>query len=148
MRKRYLNAMALVAKYGKPDLFITMTRIFRSKFQELRKDVIKKQLFGPVAAYTFVIEFQKRGLPHVHMLLILQNKYKLITTDQFDAIIPAELPQPVFSHGQLYVALSRATAATKIRIHQNKLSLYQGSHKNNSSKMRQQLTQKQLKNNK
>ncbi|KAG5524656.1 hypothetical protein RHGRI_031361 [Rhododendron griersonianum] len=118
MRKRYLDAMALVGKYGKPDLFLTMTcnpnwkeikqelkkgeeaqnrpdlltRIFRSKFQELRKDVIKKELFGPVAAYTFVIEFQKRGLPHVHMLLILENKYKLVSIEQFDGIISAELP--------------------------------------------------------
>lgn len=118
MRKRYMDAMALVEKYGKPDIFLTMTcnpkwteitqelksfeeaqnrpdlvaRVFRSKFEHLRREVIKKELFGPVAAYTFVIEFQKRGLPHVHMLLILKKAYKINTVEKFDAFISAEIP--------------------------------------------------------
>lgn len=118
MRKRYMDAMALVEKYGKPDLFFTMTcnpkwieitrelksfeeaenrpdliaRVFRSKFEHLRKEVIKEEFFGPVAAYTFVVEFKKRGLPHVHMLLILKKKYKINTIEKFDAFISAEIP--------------------------------------------------------
>ncbi|XP_061999597.1 uncharacterized protein LOC133716991 [Rosa rugosa] len=68
MHQRYQDAMALVQKYGKPDIFLTMTcnpnweeitaellpgqvaqdrpdlttRIFRAKFEELKNDVIKK----------------------------------------------------------------------------------------------------------
>lgn len=120
MRKRYLDAMALVGRYGKPDLFLTMTcnpnwpeikaelkpheevqnrpdlvsRIFRSKFEYLRKEVVKNELFGPVAAYTFAVEFQKRGLPHVHMLIILKKGYKLNTVAQFDAFRDTRQKQP------------------------------------------------------
>ncbi|KAG5521132.1 hypothetical protein RHGRI_033626 [Rhododendron griersonianum] len=118
MRKRYLVAMTLVQRYGKPDLFLTMTcnpnwpeikaelkqheqaqnrpdlatRIFHAKFEYLRREVVKKELFGPIAAYTFAIEFQKRGLPHVHMLIILKKAYKLNTAEQINALISAEIP--------------------------------------------------------
>ncbi|XP_058189254.1 uncharacterized protein LOC131306843 [Rhododendron vialii] len=118
MRKRYLDAMTLVQRYGKPDLFLTMTcnpnwleiraelkqheevqnrpdllsRIFRSKFHYLCKEVVKKELFGPVAAYTFATEFQKRGLPHVHMLIVLKGAYKISTVDLVDSFISAKIP--------------------------------------------------------
>ncbi|KAG5546078.1 hypothetical protein RHGRI_018302 [Rhododendron griersonianum] len=119
MHKRYLDAMTLVDKYGKPDIFLTMTcnpkwieitselkvhedvqnrpdlvtRVFRSKFEQLKKEVIRKKLFGPVQAYTYVIEFQKRGLPHVHLLLILKKGHKLVTPEHFDQVISAEIPK-------------------------------------------------------
>ncbi|XP_058216695.1 uncharacterized protein LOC131327560 [Rhododendron vialii] len=118
MRKRYLNAMTLVERYGQPDLFLTMTcnpnwqeiknemkphkeaqnrpdllsRVFRSKLEHLQKEIVKNQLFGPIAAYTFVVEFQKRGLPHVHMLLILKKLFKLNIVAKIDAFISAEIP--------------------------------------------------------
>ncbi|KAM3200601.1 hypothetical protein P3L10_032963 [Capsicum annuum] len=75
--------MALVQHFGKPDLFITMTcnpdwpeiqenliegqlaqdrpyletRVFRSKLQDLKDQIFKKKIFGPVAAYVYVIVF-------------------------------------------------------------------------------------------
>lgn len=99
MKRRYLDAMALVHRYGKPDIFLTITcnpnwpeikqelgptdltqdrpdllsRIFRAKLEELKNDLLKKQILGPVAAYVYVIEFQKRGLPHAHFLLIFKS---------------------------------------------------------------------------
>ncbi|KAG5564858.1 hypothetical protein RHGRI_000901 [Rhododendron griersonianum] len=118
MRKRYLDAMTLVERYGKPDLFLTMTcnpnwqevknemktheeaqnrpdllsRVFKSKLEHLQKEIVKNRLFGPIAAYTFVVEFQKRGLPHVHMLLILKKPFKLNTVAKIDAFISAKIP--------------------------------------------------------
>ncbi|KAG5562040.1 hypothetical protein RHGRI_004922 [Rhododendron griersonianum] len=118
MRKQYLDAMALVGKFGKPDLFFTMTcnpnwpeikvelkpheevqnrpdlvcRVFRSKLEYLRKEVLKNEVFGPVTAYTYAVEFQKRGLPHVHMLIILKKAYKLDTVEKFDSYSSAEIP--------------------------------------------------------
>lgn len=38
------------------------------------------------------IEFQKRGLPHAHMLIWLDGASRIPTTNEVDAIISAELP--------------------------------------------------------
>ncbi|KAJ1270014.1 hypothetical protein BS78_06G022100 [Paspalum vaginatum] len=115
MRRRYLDAMALVRKYGKPDIFLTMTcnpnweeikrelevgqipqdrpnlavRVFRAKLEEMKR---LEGILGKVQAYVYVVEFQKRGLPHAHFLLIMQGKYKLTCPKQYDSIISAELP--------------------------------------------------------
>jgi hypothetical protein len=45
-----------------------------------------------VIAYVYVVEFQKRGLPHAHFLLIMESGYKLIVPEQYDRLISAELP--------------------------------------------------------
>ncbi|XP_021745360.1 uncharacterized protein LOC110711289 [Chenopodium quinoa] len=110
--------MALVTHYGKPDLFLTMTcnpswreivdellpgqtaqdcpdlitRIFHAKFEEFKMDVVEKGALGKVIAYVYVIEFQKRGLPHVHMLLILDEKDKLKSPEEYDTFVRAEIP--------------------------------------------------------
>ncbi|XP_027076324.1 uncharacterized protein [Coffea arabica] len=120
MRRRYVDAMALVQKFGKPDLFITMTcntqwkeiqenlkygesaqerpdlvsRVFRAKFEMLKAEILKKKIFGEVAACVHVIEFQKRGLPHAHILLILKPEYKLLSPEAYDRIVSAEIPDP------------------------------------------------------
>ncbi|XP_019447295.1 PREDICTED: uncharacterized protein LOC109350519 [Lupinus angustifolius] len=73
----------------RPDL---TTRIFRAKFEQLRTDVIDKGVLGNVKSYMYVTEFQKRGLPHVHMLLILENSDKLHSPEEYDAIVRAEIP--------------------------------------------------------
>ena len=40
----------------------------------------------------YVIEFQKRGLPHAHILLILDSASKPTTPEIIDRIVSAELP--------------------------------------------------------
>ncbi|XP_024186018.2 uncharacterized protein LOC112190772 [Rosa chinensis] len=118
MYQRYQDAMALVQKYGRPDLFITMTcnpnweeiksellpgqtsqdrpdlevRVFRSKLEQLKEDIITKGVLGRVIAHAFVVEFQKRGLPHVHMLVILDENDKLNNPEDYDRIVRAEIP--------------------------------------------------------
>jgi hypothetical protein len=39
-----------------------------------------------------VIEFQKRGLPHAHILVILEKGDRILTEDEIDAVVCAELP--------------------------------------------------------
>jgi hypothetical protein len=98
-KRRFMDAMALVQKYGKPDIFLTMTcnpnweeitrelepgqtpqdrpdlivRVFRAKLEDLKKQLFKKHILGKVIAYVYVVEFQKRGLPHAHFLLITSS---------------------------------------------------------------------------
>ncbi|XP_042941237.1 uncharacterized protein LOC122275954 [Carya illinoinensis] len=118
MRKRYMEAMALVQRFGKSDIFLTMTcnpnweeileqlnpheevqnrpdliaRIFRAKLEELKIDLFKREIFGKVAAYVYTIEYQKRGLPHVHFLIILQKDWRIYAPETFDEIVSAEIP--------------------------------------------------------
>ena len=51
-----------------------------------------KPFFGKVAARVNVVEFQKRGLPHAHILLILDGRDKPRTPDDYDRFVHAELP--------------------------------------------------------
>ncbi|XP_027082180.2 uncharacterized protein [Coffea arabica] len=132
MRRRYLDAIALVQKYGKPDIFLTMTcnplwpeiqenlkykekpqdrpdllaRVFRAKFEMLKAEIITKKIFGDVAAYAYVIEFQKRGFPHAHLLLILKPQFKPLNPEAYDKIVSAELPDRK-EHPHLYSLVVR-----------------------------------------
>jgi ATP-dependent DNA helicase PIF1 len=53
---------------------------------------MEKDILGKVRAYVYVAEFQKRGLPHAHFLLIMKRKYKLTCPEHYDRLITAELP--------------------------------------------------------
>ena len=57
-------------------------------------------------AHVYVVEFQKQGLPHAHILTIFEDEFKLNNTDDFDQIISAEIPNPEL-HPQLYATVSR-----------------------------------------
>jgi hypothetical protein len=131
MYQLYQDAMAIVSYFGKPDLFITFTcnpkwpeitkellphqiptdrpdltaRVFHIKLQELLKDLNTNQWFGKVVAYVYVVEFQKRGLPHAHILLILASDDKLKSIEEYDSVISAEIPNPVL-HPLAYETVS------------------------------------------
>ncbi|XP_065315372.1 uncharacterized protein LOC135924248 [Gordionus sp. m RMFG-2023] len=122
MRERYHDAtMAIVLKFGKPDLFITFTcnpnwreikenlfpgqsptdrsdliaRVFKLKLNELLFDINKKNLFGKSMAFIYTIEFQKRGLPHAHILIILNDDSKIETSQAIDKFVCAEMPDKI-----------------------------------------------------
>jgi hypothetical protein len=112
--------MARVRKFGKPDLFVTftcnpkwkeitnalflgqtakdrlelVTHVFNLKLDTLLRD-IKDGVLGNVIAKIWVIEFQKRGLPHAHILLILDEASKLRTAEDFDSMVSAEIPDSI-----------------------------------------------------
>ncbi|GFW06029.1 helitron_like_N domain-containing protein [Trichonephila clavipes] len=109
------DAMTYVRAYGRPDLFVTFTcnptwneikelllvgqsssdrpdisaRVFKQKLKCLMDFIIKHYVFGETRCWMYSIEWQKRGLPHAHILVWLINK---ITPDQIDQIISAEIP--------------------------------------------------------
>ena len=45
-----------------------------------------------MAAHEDVIEFQKRGLPQAHFLIILQHEDEILNADLYDGIISAKIP--------------------------------------------------------
>ena len=86
----------------RPDL---VARVFYQKQQALLQK-IRKGYFGAVAGLVYTIEYQKHGLPHMHLLIFLEEQDKIRTTKQIDAFISAQIPD-VNIHPQLYAAVSK-----------------------------------------
>ncbi|GJY58827.1 uncharacterized protein Tco_0458719, partial [Tanacetum coccineum] len=90
------------------------TRVFKLKLTELLNDLTKNQVFEEsradvlfrfrlaisektnttLVSVVYVIEFQKRGLPHAHILLWLEEHDKCKTPGDIDDIISTELSSP------------------------------------------------------
>ncbi|XP_074306204.1 uncharacterized protein LOC141641444 [Silene latifolia] len=120
MQANYQDAMAICRFYGNPHLFITfianpkwseldimlrhipgqrpedrpdiMTRVFKLKLEQLMDCLKKDRYFGDVVANIYTIEFQKRGLPHAHILLWLKKDGSQVSPEYIDSIIKAEIP--------------------------------------------------------
>ena len=75
--------------HDRPNL---TSRVFRGKLMDLKNQIVHKEIFGKVAAFVYVIEFQKRGLPHLHMLVILKRDFKITNADQYDKYVRAKIP--------------------------------------------------------
>jgi hypothetical protein len=75
----------------RPDI---VARVFQLRLKRLMDQLIKEGVFGEVDGYLVTIEWQKRGLPHAHILLILKRRYRLLNRDDFDSAVCAELPHP------------------------------------------------------
>ncbi|GFR82078.1 DNA helicase PIF1, ATP-dependent [Elysia marginata] len=112
MFEKQQDAMAYLRKYGCPDMFITVTtnpnwkeitdhllegqhphdrldllvRVFRLKLKQTMH-ALKNGCLGSVDAWLYNIEFQKRGLPHAHILLWISCDSK-IHPCMIDAAVP------------------------------------------------------------
>jgi hypothetical protein len=117
------DAMTYVRNYGRPDLFITFTcnsgwpdikeellpgqsptdrhdltaRVFKQKLIKLMDVISKCHIYGESRCWMYSMEWQKRGLPHAHILIWLQEK---IRPSLIDSIISAELPNPEEDRGR------------------------------------------------
>jgi hypothetical protein len=117
MQQLCQDALAINRYFGGGDLFITMTanpawpeikdallhnqtatehpdlitRVFHAKLHSLIKD-IKDGVLGETLGHLYTIEFQKRGLPHAHIIVFLKPHAKLRTLEQIDSLISSELP--------------------------------------------------------
>ena len=73
--------------------FVTsfLPQVFDNKARRLVKE-IEGGILGTHVAHIGVVEFQKRGLPHLHLLVTLASEHKPIGAEQIDRIITAEIP--------------------------------------------------------
>lgn len=120
MQQQFQDSMAIARFFQKVDLFITVTtnpkwpeitrelrtgetpydrpdlvaRVFQLKKKAILHDIISNGVMGKVAAYVYTIEFQKRGLPHMHLLVFLQGPDKLTSPEEIDKLISAQWPNP------------------------------------------------------
>ena len=120
MKQCLQDALALARFHKKIDLFITITcnpnwpeitrellpgqtaadrpdliaRVFKMKKDAIIDDIYKNGIFGQAVARVHVIEFQKRGLPHAHLLIFLRQEDKIQTPDQVDSAVWARWPDP------------------------------------------------------
>jgi len=117
MQQLCQDALAINRYFGGGDLFITMTanpawpdikdallhgqtaaerpdvitRVFHAKLKSLIGD-IKDGVLGEILGYLYTIEFQKRGLPHAHIIVFLKPHAKLRTPEQVDSLMSSEFP--------------------------------------------------------
>jgi len=130
----YQDSMAIVRYFGHPALFVTLTanpkwpeilrellpgqqatdrpdvvaRVFRLKSKEFLTEIKQGNIFGLCVADVYTIEYQKRGLPHMHLLVFLSPEFRnqLLEPAIIDRLISAELPTPdTDPDGQLTVII-------------------------------------------
>ena len=73
-----------------PDLIAC---VFKMKRQALLRKC-RDGYFGEVIASVFSNEFQKRGNPHMHLLLMLADEWKFRIPIDVDSVVSAQLPDP------------------------------------------------------
>ncbi|KAH7698989.1 hypothetical protein AAVH_33912, partial [Aphelenchoides avenae] len=71
----------------RPDI---IARVFDLKKDALLKEI--KKCFGKLVAWIYVIEFQQRGLPHLHLVGTLEDQAKFRTMDDIDRSVLAQIP--------------------------------------------------------
>jgi hypothetical protein len=118
MHTKSQDAMALIGYFGRPTFFITFTanpkwkeiqeellpgqtaidrpdlmaRVFNMKANALREHLCKKHIFGHAVARVWTIEYQKRGMPHMHLLLWVKERQLYLQPEIIDEVISAEIP--------------------------------------------------------
>uniref|UniRef100_A0AC34FIM2 ATP-dependent DNA helicase n=1 Tax=Panagrolaimus sp. ES5 TaxID=591445 RepID=A0AC34FIM2_9BILA len=117
MQKAYADIMTIIENTDLPAWFITFTgnpnwpeilrniakgenradvkcRVFMAKAQQFLDDLFKRNLFGKVQAYHVVMEFQKRGMPHLHVILIMDKQVGANEVDKYISARIPDLPDP------------------------------------------------------
>ncbi|KAJ1283306.1 hypothetical protein BS78_03G118400 [Paspalum vaginatum] len=91
LRAEYLQGIYDAVEKGLSEI------ILQGEQPNDRPDIIDIRIgkvFRAIVAILYSIEFQKRGLPHVHILVWLDKKQYQITLETIDLWISAEIPDP------------------------------------------------------
>ncbi|XP_074352737.1 uncharacterized protein LOC141691884 [Apium graveolens] len=120
MSQYFKDSLAICRAIGHPSLFLTMTcnskwpeiqemlkllpnvdpvdapdivsRVFKLKLDQLLDLIKKKNYFGKCIGVMHVIEFQKRGFPHVHILIWMSPESRPNSIEKVDQLVSAEIP--------------------------------------------------------
>ncbi|KAL8154529.1 hypothetical protein AgCh_000045 [Apium graveolens] len=123
MQQNFQDALVVCRVVGHPDIFLTMTcnplwneitemmkllprcsardspdiisRVFHLKLEQLLDDIRNNDFFGKCLGVMYVVEYQKRGLPHVHLLIWLSADSKRNLSGNVDKYVSAEIPDPI-----------------------------------------------------
>ncbi|KAI9087530.1 hypothetical protein K1719_030400 [Acacia pycnantha] len=114
MIQNYQDAMTICAWAGYQDIFLTFTcnpmwpeitrhyekddlkpcdkpeilsRVFHMKLDKLMRILKDEKILGSIKADVYTVEFQKRGLPHAHIILWLFEADKLASPFDVDQLI-------------------------------------------------------------
>lgn len=103
MHKYYMKAMTLIQHFGKLDIFLTITcnstwkeiyeelkpheeaknhlnlvsRVFYTKLIELKIYLFKREIFGKISTYVYVIKHQKGRVSHAYLDYVKQRLHTL-----------------------------------------------------------------------
>jgi hypothetical protein len=120
MYQLFQDSMAICRYYHHPDIFLTFTAnpnwpeikaalgphqtasdrpdivtcVFELKKKALLHNLTKSNVLGKAVAQVWTIEFQKRGLPHMHLLLFFTTEDKIRSPEDFRFMIRADIPDP------------------------------------------------------
>jgi hypothetical protein len=118
IQKCLQDALALLRIYNGSDLFITftanpawieiaeallpgqcpsnrpniITHVFHLKVASLLDDIMNKAAFREALAYVYTVEYQKCGLPHIHLIVFLHPNACFSTPECIDQFISTEFP--------------------------------------------------------
>ena len=119
-QQKFQDSMAICRQYGKPSLFLTFSanakwqeieeslyenesshdrpdivnRVFEMKRRELKLDIKNNKILGECIAHVDIIEFQKRCLPHTHLMIWLAQEDQPRKPEDYDRFVCAEFPDP------------------------------------------------------
>jgi len=131
MMQAYQDAMAIVRSLGIPDVFLTFTcnpswpeiqsellegqtianrpdlvaRVFQMKVKKLLQGVCKAGWLAQVIRNIWTREYQKHGLPHIHLLLIFLRAQKVTNVDDINRLVSAKLP--AIKNAKLYETVTK-----------------------------------------
>ena len=62
---------------------------------EFLDDILKRDVLGKVRGFVYSVEFQKRSVPHLHLLLMMEANSTPQSTLDLDNVIWSEIPDPL-----------------------------------------------------
>ena len=86
----------------RPDI---IARVFELKSKQMADDIYNKGVFGHSICHVHTMEWQKRSLPHKHMLVTVNSEWKLRTPDDVDSCISAIIPDQVILIYIVYISV-------------------------------------------